>query len=291
MPVDVIVGTQWGDEGKGKIVDIFSEDYEVIVRYQGGANAGHTVIIGDEKYILHLLPSGILHEGKLNIIGNGVVIDLNALVSEMRDIRARGIKIGDKSLMISENAHLVMPYHKALDKGKEEKRGEKKIGTTARGIGPAYTDKYSRTGIRVRDIFDDNKLMEKIKENLDEKNFMLKNYFGSGEITAESVFEEIKKNRDEIRPYVADTTYEINGFLDSGRKILFEGAQGALLDIDFGTYPYVTSSNPTVGGALSGIGISRAHRSDGRLPPAERTGIRRYHGQTPEVRLAGPCGP
>ncbi len=256
MPADLIVGTQWGDEGKGKIVDIFSESYDVIVRYQGGANAGHTVIVGDEKYILHLLPSGILHSGKMNIIGSGVVIDIEGLVDEMDELISRGVKIGENSLRISENAHLVMPYHKAIDAGRENKMGKKKIGTTARGIGPAYTDKYSRSGIRVRDMFEDNLLKEKIRNNLDEKNFMLKNYYRTEEIDVEKVFLGIKGKRERVRPYITDTSYEVNTLLDKGKKILFEGAQGALLDIDFGTYPYVTSSNPTVGGALSGIGMS-----------------------------------
>ena len=256
MPVDVVVGTQWGDEGKGKIVDIMSEDYDVIVRYQGGANAGHTVVIGKEQYILHLLPSGILHDGKLNVIGNGVVIDLAGLVSEMEELSKRGIKIADDSLMISENAHLVMPYHKALDAAKENKMGAKKIGTTARGIGPAYTDKYSRSGIRVRDIFDDKILEYKVKSNLEEKNYLLKNFYKSDETDPSAVIDEVKKLREKIEKYVRNTTYELTEILDSGKKALFEGAQGALLDIDFGTYPYVTSSNPTIGGAMAGIGVN-----------------------------------
>ena len=256
MPVDVIVGTQWGDEGKGKIVDIMSEDYDIIVRYQGGANAGHTVVIGKEQYILHLLPSGILHEGKLNVIGNGVVIDLAGLVSEMDEIKGRGIKIGDDSLRISENAHLVMPYHKAMDAAKENKMGAKKIGTTARGIGPAYTDKYSRSGIRIRDIFDDKALEYKVNTNLEEKNYMLKTFYNADEVDAKGVIDEVKKLRGQIEKYVTNTTYEINNRLAEGKKVLFEGAQGALLDIDFGTYPYVTSSNPTIGGAMAGIGIA-----------------------------------
>ncbi|HNZ29620.1 MAG TPA: adenylosuccinate synthetase, partial [Candidatus Goldiibacteriota bacterium] len=192
MPADVIIGSQWGDEGKGKIVDLFSEKYDVIVRYQGGANAGHTVIIGDKKYVMHLLPSGILHPDKLNIIGNSVVLDLNALVDEINGLKAQGIKITSKNLIISDNAHVVLPYHKAIDKAREGKKtGEKKIGTTGRGIGPAYTDKHTRTGIRVRDLFKAKTLEEKITENLDEKNFLLKEFYGAEPVSKKTVMDEL----------------------------------------------------------------------------------------------------
>ncbi|HDT15669.1 MAG TPA: adenylosuccinate synthase [Firmicutes bacterium] len=255
MAADIIMGTQWGDEGKGKIVDVFSGDYDVVVRYQGGANAGHTVIIGDTQYILHLLPSGILNPGKMNIIGNGVVLDIDALLAEMEEVRGKGIKITPENLMISENAHIVLSYHKNMDIGKENKR-EKKIGTTARGIGPAYTDKYSRSGIRVRDILKDDVLEAKIKQNLEEKNFLFKNFYNVEEINACELIDKIKEQREIIRPYIGDAVNKVQAILKEGKKVLFEGAQGALLDIDFGTYPYVTSSNPTVGGALTGIGLS-----------------------------------
>ncbi|HPI02221.1 MAG TPA: adenylosuccinate synthase [Candidatus Goldiibacteriota bacterium] len=257
MPADVIIGSQWGDEGKGKIVDLFSEKYDVIVRYQGGANAGHTVIIGDKKYVMHLLPSGILHPDKLNIIGNSVVLDLNALVDEINGLKAQGIKITSKNLIISDNAHVVLPYHKAIDKAREGKKtGEKKIGTTGRGIGPAYTDKYTRTGIRVRDLFKAKTLEEKITENLDEKNFLLKEFYGAEPVSKKTVMDELEKLSKIIKPFVGSTSAVINEANKKGKKILFEGAQGALLDIDFGTYPFVTSSNPTIGGVMTGAGVS-----------------------------------
>ncbi len=252
MPADVIIGAQWGDEGKGKIVDVFSEKYDVVVRYQGGNNAGHTVVIGDKKFILHLLPSGIFHENKINIIGNGVVIDLEGLVTEINELKLMGIKISPKNLLISENANVVLSCHKQIDIAREK---NKKIGTTGRGIGPAYIDKYARIGIRVRDIFNDDILKEKIKEALYEKNFILKNLYGISEIKEENLFNDIIKHRKFIRPFVKDAIYEINSLYKKGKKILFEGAQGALLDIDFGTYPYVTSSNPTTGGVITGSGI------------------------------------
>ncbi len=256
MPADVIVGAQWGDEGKGKIIDVLAEGYDIICRYQGGANAGHTVVVNGEKYVLHLLPSGILHKGKLNIIGNGVVIELEELVKEIDSLRKRGVKITPKNLMISENAHIVMPYHKILDSAKEIKSGDKKIGTTSRGIGPAYVDKYSRTGVRIMDIFDDEKLLNKIETNLDEKNFILQNYYGKEKLSVKEIYENIKNLRGYIKIFIDDTIWTLNSALKKNKKVLFEGAQGALLDIEFGTYPYVTSSNPTIGGVMTGAGIS-----------------------------------
>ncbi len=252
MPADVILGAQWGDEGKGKIVDVFSEKYDVVVRYQGGNNAGHTVVIDDKKFILHLLPSGVFHKDKINIIGNGVVIDLEGLLSEINELKTKGIKISPKNLLISDNANIVLFCHKQIDIARE---GKKKIGTTGRGIGPAYIDKYARTGIRIRDIFNDDILKEKIRDTLYEKNFILKKLYGGNEIKEEKLFNDIIKYRKYIKPFVKDTAYEINNLCKKGKKILFEGAQGALLDIDFGTYPYVTSSNPTTGGVITGSGI------------------------------------
>lgn len=257
MSADVILGAQWGDEGKGKIVDLFSEKYDVIVRYQGGANAGHTVIVGSEKYVMHLLPSGILHKNKINIIGHGVVIDMEALAGEIKGLRERGINVSPQNLKISENASIVMPYHKMLDKAKESvKKGGKKIGTTGRGIGPAYTDKYVRIGIRLRDMFNPAVLKAKIDENLSEKNFLLKNFYGVKTMSAAAILSETKKYADVLKPFMADTTGLINELASAGKKILFEGAQGALLDIDYGTYPFVTSSNPTIGGVMTGAGVS-----------------------------------
>ena len=257
MSADVILGAQWGDEGKGKIVDLFSEKYDVIVRYQGGANAGHTVIVGSQKYVMHLLPSGILHRNKINIIGHGVVIDMEALAGEINGLKERGINISPKNLKISENASIVMPYHKMLDRAKEAaKKGDKKIGTTGRGIGPAYTDKYVRIGIRLRDMFNPAILKAKIEENLSEKNFLLKKFYGVETMSAAEVLAEARKYSKALKPYMADTTGLIGDLAAAGKKILFEGAQGALLDIDYGTYPFVTSSNPTVGGVLTGAGVS-----------------------------------
>jgi adenylosuccinate synthase len=202
----------------------------------------------------------VLHKGTLNIIGGSVVIDLGALVTEIDDLQKRGIKITSKTLMISENAHVVMPYHKAIDKAREgKKEGAKKIGTTGRGIGPAYTDKYTRTGIRVRDIFDDKSLAAKLAENMDEKNFLLEKFYGQQAIKIEEVIAELQKYREILKPFVGDTVTAVNAALLKKKKVLFEGAQGALLDIDFGTYPYVTSSNPTIGGVMTGAGVSHRH--------------------------------
>ena len=260
MSADVILGAQWGDEGKGKIVDLFSEQYDVIVRYQGGANAGHTVIVGKDKYVMHLLPSGVLHKNKMNIIGHGVVLDMESLVGEIEGLQKRGISISPKNLLISENASIVLPYHKLIDKAKEEKKkGGKKIGTTGRGIGPAYTDKYVRIGVRLRDMFNPEILLAKIEENLEEKNFLLKNFYGQKGLVASAVAKEAKKYADKLKPYMANTVSVLNGLLKKGKKVIFEGAQGALLDIDFGTYPYVTSSNPTIGGVMTGAGVSHRH--------------------------------
>ena len=308
------MGAQWGDEGKGKIVDLFSEKYDVIVRYQGGANAGHTVIVGSQKYVMHLLPSGILHRNKINIIGHGVVIDMESLAGEINGLKERGISISPKNLKISENASIVMPYHKMLDKAKEAaKKGDKKIGTTGRGIGPAYTDKYVRIGIRLRDMFNPSILKAKIEENLAEKNFLLGKFYGVDTMSAAEVLAEAKKYSRLLKPYMADTTGLIHDLAASGKKILFEGAQGALLDIDYGTYPYVTSSNPTVGGVLTGAGVSHrllgqglGHnksvpdkggqrpvphgngRKDREENKAGRRRIRGYDRQAAQVRLARP---
>jgi adenylosuccinate synthase len=256
MPADVIIGSQWGDEGKGKIVDVLSNDYDVIVRYQGGSNAGHTVIVGKEKYVLHLLPSGVLHPKQVNLIGHSVVADLEALIFEIEELKKRGVSITPAQLMISENTQVVLPYHKAIDQARESKKGDKKIGTTGRGIGPAYTDKYARTGIRVRDLFDEAGLKQKIEANLEEKNYLLKNLYGAPEIKTADILAQLKTSASYLKPYIKDTVWEINKLLKAGKSALFEGAQGALLDIDMGTYPYVTSSNPTIGGALTGMGIA-----------------------------------
>ena len=252
MSVTVIVGSQWGDEGKGKIVDILSERYDIVVRYQGGANAGHTVQVGDQQFILHLIPSGILRENVLCFIGNGVVIDPKALLDEIKLLEGMGINIEGR-LFISQNAHLIMPYHKLLDSISES--GNSKIGTTGRGIGPCYIDKYARKGIKIVDLLDRKVLEEKIKFNIEEKNNLLKKVYNLEELNVNAIIKEYIEFDKAIDPYITDVPTVLNNAIDEGKSILLEGAQGALLDVDFGTYPFVTSSNPTSGGACTGSGI------------------------------------
>ncbi len=252
MSVTVLVGSQWGDEGKGKIVDILSEKYDIVVRYQGGANAGHTVAIGDKQYVLHLIPSGILREGVICVIGNGVVIDPTALLEEIAFLEKNNIKV-DGRLFISHNAHLIMPYHKLLDSISES--GENKIGTTGRGIGPSYIDKYARKGIRIVDLLNRKVLEEKIRENLKEKNNLLTKVYAHEELNVEEIIKQYVEFDKAIDKYVKDVPAYLNNAIAEGKSILLEGAQGALLDVDHGTYPYVTSSSPTSGGACTGTGI------------------------------------
>ena len=252
MSVTVLVGSQWGDEGKGKIVDLLSEKYDIVVRYQGGANAGHTVAIGDKQYILHLIPSGILREGVICVIGNGVVIDPTALLEEISLLEQNNI-IVDGRLFISHNAHLIMPYHKLLDSISES--GENKIGTTGRGIGPCYIDKYARKGIRIVDLLNRKVLEEKIRENLKEKNNLLTKVYAHEELNVDEIIKQYVEFDKAIDKYVKDIPSFLNTAIAEGKSILLEGAQGALLDVDHGTYPYVTSSSPTSGGACTGTGI------------------------------------
>jgi adenylosuccinate synthase len=252
MPVDVVVGAQWGDEGKGKIVDLLSEDVDIVARYQGGPNAGHTVVLGDKEYIFHMLPAGILHENVTCVIGNGAVIDPVALMEEIRQITDLGISIKGRFL-ISHNAHLIMPYHKLLDKLSE--RGENKIGTTGRGIGPSYIDKFMRTGIKIVDLLDRRTLRSKLKRNIQEKNILLQKVYASAELDVDKITREYEEFDQKIDDYVTDTALYLNNALKEGKRVLAEGAQGALLDVDHGTYPFVTSSNPTSGGACTGLGI------------------------------------
>ena len=252
MQVTVLVGSQWGDEGKGKVVDILSENYDIVTRYQGGANAGHTVTIGDKQYILHLIPSGILRENVICVIGNGVVIDPNALLAEIELLRSNGISV-DGRLFISHNAHLIMPYHKLLDSINENNGN--KIGTTGRGIGPCYIDKYARKGIKIVDLLNKKILEEKIRENLKEKNNLLKKIYNHAELDVEEIIREYIEFDKTIDKYVKDVPSYLNQAIAEGKSILLEGAQGALLDVDHGTYPYVTSSSPTSGGACTGTGI------------------------------------
>lgn len=252
MSVTVLVGSQWGDEGKGKIVDILSEKYDIVTRYQGGANAGHTVEIGEKKYILHLIPSGILRENVICVIGNGVVIDPTALLDEINLLEKNNIKV-DGRLFISHNAHLIMPYHKLLDSISES--GDNKIGTTGRGIGPCYIDKYARKGIKIVDLLNRKSLEEKIRENLKEKNNLLKKVYGHEELDVEEIIKQYVEFDKTIDKYIKDVPSYLNSAIAEGKSILLEGAQGALLDVDHGTYPYVTSSSPTSGGACTGTGI------------------------------------
>jgi adenylosuccinate synthase len=254
MPVEVVVGAQWGDEGKGKIVDLLSEHAEVVARYQGGANAGHTVICNGEKFVLHLIPSGILHPHTVCVIGNGVVIDPAALLGEIETLKAKGVEVAGR-LLVSHRAHLIMPYHKLLDQAKEKQDERAKIGTTGRGIGPAYEDKAHRSGIRIVDLLDEGTLREKIHANVQEKNAILEKIYGHAHIDEARLFREFLEFDDQIDPYVTDTARYLNQALSAGKRILCEGAQGTLLDMDFGTYPYVTSSNPTSGGACTGLGL------------------------------------
>ncbi|MCL5028381.1 MAG: adenylosuccinate synthase [Bacteroidetes bacterium] len=252
MSVTVLVGSQWGDEGKGKIVDILSENFEIVTRYQGGANAGHTVTIGDKQYILHLIPSGILRENVICVIGNGVVIDPVALLEEIKLLEKNNISV-DGRLFISHNAHLIMPYHKLLDSISESSGN--KIGTTGRGIGPCYIDKYARKGIKIVDLLNRKVLEEKIRENLKEKNNLLKKVYEHEELDVEEIIKQYVEFDKAIDKYIKDVPAYLNSAIAEGKSILLEGAQGALLDVDHGTYPYVTSSSPTSGGACTGTGI------------------------------------
>lgn len=256
MSTLVVVGSQWGDEGKGKITDLLSEEADIIVRYQGGCNAGHTVVKGDKQFIFHLIPSGILHKGVKCLIGNGVVIDPESLLQEIENLKKKNIEIDD-NLFIDFKAHVVLPYHKTLDEIKELKRGEDKIGTTKRGIGPAYADKITRTGIRMIDLIDEKLLPKKLENNLNEKDAIFGKLYGL-KIFNQEKKDILKKHREYgqlLKKYVTDVSLYLNQAINEEKNILFEGAQGTLLDIDHGTFPYVTSSNPIAGGACIGTGV------------------------------------
>ena len=253
MPAIVLLGAQWGDEGKGKATDILGDKVKYVVRYQGGNNAGHTVVIGDQKYALHLLPSGILTPTCIPVIGNGVVIDPAVLLEEIRGLNERGVDTSN--LKISTNAHLITPYHRTIDKVSERFLGKAKIGTTGRGIGPAYADKINRIGIRVQDLFDPSILRQKIEGALKDKNQVLVKVFNRKGLEIDEILKEYLEYAEILRPYVTDTSLLLNQALERGENILLEGSQGTLLDVDHGTYPFVTSSNPTAGGASTGSGI------------------------------------
>ena len=253
MPAIVLLGAQWGDEGKGKATDLLGSSVDYVVKYNGGNNAGHTIVIGDEKYALHLLPSGILTPGVTPVIGNGVVVDLAVLFTELDALEARGVDTS--RLLISASAHLIGPQHRTIDQVTERFLGKAKLGTTGRGIGPTYADKMSRVGVRVQDLFDEKILRQKIEGSLDIKNELLVKVYNRRAVTVEEVLEEFLSYADRLRPMVADTSLILSQALDRGETVLLEGGQATLLDVDHGTYPFVTSSNPTAGGACTGSGI------------------------------------
>lgn len=258
----VVVGTQWGDEGKGKIVDCLAEVADIVVRFQGGNNAGHTMVVDGEQFISHLIPSGILQK-KICIIGNGMVVDLSVLVEELDNLISKGIDVGPDMLKISEKAHIIMPYHQQIDLGREKMKGEKKIGTTGRGIGPCYEDKATRRGIRFADLIDFEVFKEKVNTVIEEKNFYLKHYLSADTLDPNDIIDSYKGFSERLAPHVANISIVIDRAIKSGKQVLFEGAQGTHLDIDHGTYPYVTSSNTVSGNACCGSGIG----------PKEITGV------------------
>jgi adenylosuccinate synthase len=251
----IIIGAQWGDEGKGKIVDLLAEQVGCVVRFQGGNNAGHTIVVNGRKFILHLIPSGILHPGKMCLIGNGVVVDPAVLVAEMDGLLGGGLPVSPQNLMISRHAHLIMPYHQALDLARESKKGKAKIGTTGRGIGPSYEDRAGRTGIRVHDLFDESLFRQKLAQNLEEKNFMLQQFFGAEPLALEPIADRYLAFGQRLEPFAGNVSLYLDQIMGTGRHVLFEGAQGTHLDIDHGTYPFVTSSNTVAGHACCGSGV------------------------------------
>jgi len=253
--VIVVVGAQWGDEGKGKIVDVLSKKADVVARYQGGHNAGHTVVINDDKFILHMIPSGILYRDKICLVGNGVVVDPSAFIEEINGLKERGVSVG-KNLLLSKNAHMIMPYHIVIDIAKEKALREKSLGTTGRGIGPAYVDKMARVGLRTGDLLQPAVFKEKLSVSISTINFLLENLYNAPSFKVEDIYSTYMGYAEKLSEYITDTDMFINKMLSDNKNILCEGAQGTLLDIDHGTYPFVTSSNPVAGGACTGLGIS-----------------------------------
>jgi adenylosuccinate synthase len=254
MPAIVLIGAQWGDEGKGKATDLLGDRVDYVVKFNGGNNAGHTVVVGDKKYALHLLPSGILSPGVTPVISNGVVVDIEVLFHELEALAARGVDVS--KLLVSANAHVITAYHRTLDKVTERFLGKKQIGTTGRGIGPSYADKINRVGIRIQDLFDEGILRQKVEGALDLKNHILVKVYNRRAITADEVIDDLLSYTDRLRPMVADTSLVLNRALDEGKTVLFEGGQATMLDVDHGTYPFVTSSNATSGGASTGSGVA-----------------------------------
>jgi adenylosuccinate synthase len=260
MPNTILVGAQWGDEGKGKIIDFLTEEADIIVRSQGGNNAGHTVVVDQQKYVLHLIPSGILRPNKKCVIGNGVVIDPVAVAAEIEGLRAKKIAVRKENLLISDCAHLVLPYHRLLDEYREQKKGKQKIGTTKRGIGPAYGDKAARVGLRMGDLLEPARFADKLRDRIKENNAVLR-ALGGKPLSFAKVHDDIRAASEKLLPFVGNTVVFLHQALVAGKAILFEGAQGTFLDLDHGTYPYVTSSNTTAGGACTGSGVP-PHRMD-----------------------------
>ncbi|MFC1840064.1 adenylosuccinate synthase [Thermodesulfobacteriota bacterium] len=251
----VVIGTQWGDEGKGKVVDLLAARADMVVRFQGGNNAGHTLVVNGEQTICHLIPSGILHDGKRCLIGNGVVVDPEVLLKEIANLTSKGISISPENLSLSEKAHLIMPYHRAIDIAGEEAKGKDKIGTTGRGIGPCYEDKVARRGVRAVDLLDQELLEQKIRANLEEKNFYLTNLLNAEPLEFQPVYDQYMEMAEILKPYIKNVSILVDQVVKKNGKILFEGAQGTHLDIDHGTYPFVTSSNPVSGAVCAGVGI------------------------------------
>lgn len=252
----VVTGGQWGDEGKGKVIDHLAEQFDIVVRFQGGNNAGHTVVIDGVKHFLHLIPSGIFHPSKKNVIGNGVVVDPFSLLEEINGLRAKGVNVSTDNFYLSDRAHLVIDYHKAVDQASESLKGNQKIGTTGRGIGPSYSTKIRRTGIRIGDLKNESVLKKKLSENVQYFNYLLKGFYKSETLSVESIFDKLNSIKDQIIPYISNTAYLLDDFRKEGKSIMFEGAQAALLDIDHGTYPYVTSSSVIAGNIGGGAGFS-----------------------------------
>ena len=296
MPGIVLIGAQWGDEGKGKATDLIGTKVDYVARFNGGNNAGHTVVVGDESYALHLLPSGIISPTTTPVIGNGVVVDPEVLFQEIDGLESRGVDCS--RLLVSESAHIIAPYHRVLDKVTERFLGKHKIGTTGRGIGPAYADKINRVGIRVHDLFNAEHLHDKVEASLHQKNQMLVKLYNRRPIDVDETTDELLKLGERLKPYVANTSLVLNKALDEGKTVLFEGGQATMLDVDHGTYPFVTSSNPTAGGACTGtgvgptkitrvIGVSKAYVTRvGEGPfPRPRPRVRRDHRSPASLRL------
>lgn len=283
--VIAVIGAQWGDEGKGKIVDLLAERFEIVVRYQGGHNAGHSVQVGEQSFVLHLLPSGIVHRGKTCVLGNGMVIDPKAFFVEADRLTEQGIEVSPERVKISSRAHLILPYHRALDHTSEERLGNEKVGTTLRGIGPAYEDKAGRRGIRTADALVPDVLRSRIERNLEDANRIIEAYRGAP-LSAVEIFDEMSALTERLSPFIADTTHYLNVAATEGRSILLEGAQATLLDVDHGTYPFVTSSNTIAGGAIIGTGLA-PHRLNGVLGIVRTYTTRVGEGPFPTEMLAG----